>query len=118
MGMMNSDWLILCGLLIDIVGVVSLTASGTWWGTPNGLNYTYMKRDVDKYGYGRGWLDSSFGISQDDWERGRHQAVYRGMRRTAKWMLAWRWFSVGLIVAGFGLQCIGLLERILHHPSQ
>ena len=104
-----SDWLVVTGLVIDILGVVSLTLSGAWWGTPNALNFVFMKRQVDRDGRGQNWLSAGFGFGADAWESRGHKAVYEEMRRKARWMLFWRWFSVAIIVVGFGMQITGQL---------
>lgn len=95
--------------MIDILGVISLTLSGAWWGTPNALNFVFMKRQVDRDGRGQNWLSAGFGFGTDAWESGGHKATYEGMLRTARRMLFWRWCSVSVIVAGFAMQIMGQL---------
>ena len=96
------------GLVIDIIGVASLTLSGAWWGTPNGMNFVFMERDVDTHGEGRGWLSAGFGFSTKECHE-QHKKTYDGMRHTSRRMLVWRWLSVLVIVFGFTVQITGQL---------
>lgn len=70
------------------------------------MNFVFMKRQVDRHGEGRGWLSAGFGFSNEAWEKSEKQ-VYDSMRHTARWMLAWRWLSVIVIVTGFLMQITG-----------
>lgn len=107
-----SDVLIVGGLIIDIGGVISLSLSGLWWGTPDAVNYVFMKRQVDEFGRGQAWHSAFFGFGEDEWES-KHKAEYERMRSVARKRNAWRWTSLAAVVLGFTLQIIGqILEHI------